>query len=323
MTAHLSTETLTAYRGRRLPPDAFLAADRHVGACPACSAAVAAVAESPGLTRLLDDEASSGAGEDLHLAYEALEALVDGTADELDRESAEAHVEVCAACRSALTDLQQFRDSLTASSEAWRVPRPASAIEPLPQAVPGAERLPPDASGRTWRRYALPAAAAVLVLAFVLPRLARPPAVEPASPTATSPVGAPTPVLPAPATSTGAPAPMSPSSVVASPSSPRPTSVTATPSVSLTPASPGSGVVDEPLRSGLRETAGKTFRFVAGEWVDQAYDRRARLPEVRVTAAAEREAVVQREPALAPFSALGRRVLVVVDGTVYVFDIRD
>lgn len=72
-------------------------------------------------------------------------------------------------------------------------------------------------------------------------------------------------------------------------------------------------------RGGERVVDGKTFRLVVGEWVDQAYDPFAMLPEVAVRTAEQRAALIQQIPSLRPFAALGARVIVVYDGTVYKF----
>lgn len=68
-----------------------------------------------------------------------------------------------------------------------------------------------------------------------------------------------------------------------------------------------------------RRVGGKTFRLTAGQWVDMTFDSTALLPTTQVQGAAERAALVQRVPALAPFAALGDHVVVVVDGMVYRF----
>jgi len=73
-------------------------------------------------------------------------------------------------------------------------------------------------------------------------------------------------------------------------------------------------------RGAERTVAGKTFRLVAGEWIDSAYDRLAGLPVVDVSTAADRSALLDRLPALKPYLDLGNRVTVVHDGTVYRVD---
>jgi len=66
-----------------------------------------------------------------------------------------------------------------------------------------------------------------------------------------------------------------------------------------------------------RKVSGKTFRLVAGEWIDSAYDATAGLPVVEAAGAAARRQLSASHPALAPYLAVGDRVLVVLDGTVY------
>lgn len=72
-------------------------------------------------------------------------------------------------------------------------------------------------------------------------------------------------------------------------------------------------------RSAERRAAGKTFRLVAGEWVDSEYDPLNLLPIVEVATPDDRAAVFVRAPALREYAAVGSRVLVVHQGTVYRF----
>ena len=68
-----------------------------------------------------------------------------------------------------------------------------------------------------------------------------------------------------------------------------------------------------------RRVAGKTFRLAAGEWIDASFDPAAGLPITDVNGPDQRSALLSRLPALAPYAALGERVLVVFKGTVYRF----
>lgn len=68
-----------------------------------------------------------------------------------------------------------------------------------------------------------------------------------------------------------------------------------------------------------RHVGGKRFRLVAGEWVDASFDSAASVPTTLIEGPAARAAALQRLPALAPYAALGERVVVVLDGTVYRF----
>jgi len=97
---------------------------------------------------------------------------------------------------------------------------------------------------------------------------------------------------------------------------PSPAEVARTP-----PPSPGSRtVIDDSLlarRGGVKRVAGKAFRPVAGEWVDMSYEPAAGLPEVDIAGPEQRRRILARLPALAPYFALGDRVVVVFEGTVY------
>lgn len=94
------------------------------------------------------------------------------------------------------------------------------------------------------------------------------------------------------------------------------------------PAAPDAGTPSEAKPSDVlrgpetRSAGGHDFRLVAGEWVDTAYDPADVLPVVAITTPAERSRALAAHPALAPFFALGPRVTVVLDGTVYRTDLR-
>ena len=76
----------------------------------------------------------------------------------------------------------------------------------------------------------------------------------------------------------------------------------------------------ETRRSGERRVDGKTFRLVAGEWIDTSYDQLAGLAVVEARTAGELTALLDRIPALKPYAGLGNRVTVVFDNVVYLFD---
>lgn len=91
-----------------------------------------------------------------------------------------------------------------------------------------------------------------------------------------------------------------------------------------TPAKTGETLSAQPedvlrTRTGQRIVGAKTFRLVAGEWVDGEYDPAALLPVVDVPSAAARRELLARIPTLAAFAAVGERVTVVHEGTVYRF----
>jgi hypothetical protein len=88
------------------------------------------------------------------------------------------------------------------------------------------------------------------------------------------------------------------------------------------PHRPPPGAIDESLlvkRGATRRVGERTFRSVAGEWVDTRFDPDAAFPIVTVKGAHEREALLSRIPDLAPYAQLGDRVVVIFEGTVYRF----
>jgi anti-sigma factor RsiW len=72
-------------------------------------------------------------------------------------------------------------------------------------------------------------------------------------------------------------------------------------------------------RGGQRVVEGKTFRLVAGEWIDTAYDPLAALPIREAVGPDARRSLLTAVPALAKYVDLGPKVLVVYEGTVYRF----
>src|SRR5262245_3393521 len=86
-------------------------------------------------------------------------------------------------------------------------------------------------------------------------------------------------------------------------------------------ASPGTsqsaGDLSTRRTGGTRDVGSKTFRLVAGDWVDTAYDPNAVLPVVEASGADRRRELLERIPALTPYADIADRVTVVYEGTVY------
>jgi hypothetical protein len=94
------------------------------------------------------------------------------------------------------------------------------------------------------------------------------------------------------------------------------------PPPATSPRSPSPAPAPEPdRRRGAedRRIGEKTFRLVAGEWVDTAYDRYALLETVTITTPAQREELLERFPELRSYEALGPRFTVVNGRVVYRF----
>lgn len=118
---HLDAEALDRYRRRVAPASELLAADAHIARCDRCYDAVRAETDT------IELPPATG---DAHIAYDELEALVDGRADALDREWIAAHTAACTQCAAELADLAATRDTLTARVP--RAPHQARIRRPLP-----------------------------------------------------------------------------------------------------------------------------------------------------------------------------------------------
>lgn len=187
-----------------------------------------------------------------------------------------------------LAGCAECRATLAAYARAARPAQPAEAVA--------------TAASSSWRRWMPIAATLALVtvgglLAVVNRDTGTPPPVVDSNPPRPQP-----PAVEPPGTSP-APTPAGPGRAPAS-----------------APSGPASPPATPTLRRGSdRIVGGKTFTLVAGDWIDRSYDRLALLPVVDVRTPSDRDALLARVPALEPFAAIGPRVLVVHEGTVYRF----
>lgn len=103
------------------------------------------------------------------------------------------------------------------------------------------------------------------------------------------------------------------------PATPSPSAPSERPLPGGTPVQPGISPREDlqRLRGAERQVGGKTFRFIAGEWVDAAYDPLQARSVIAAASPSERADLLRRVPGLKPYAALGARVTVVFEGTVY------
>src|SRR5450432_3305403 len=87
--------------------------------------------------------------------------------------------------------------------------------------------------------------------------------------------------------------------------------------VSPVPARPQPRDAPATRRGGTRRIGSKTFRLVAGAWIDEAYDPTAMLPVREMDSPAAREEAVGEQPDLRAYLPLGDRFTVVLGGKVY------
>src|SRR5262249_32030040 len=109
---HISTQLLEGYSQRRLEAAELLALDDHLSTCPACRERWRKT--NPRVAELLALQASLEVADEAaptHLSGEELAIYAAGGLDEIDRELAESHFEVCPPCHAQAAKLSgQGRD---------------------------------------------------------------------------------------------------------------------------------------------------------------------------------------------------------------------
>jgi hypothetical protein len=117
--AHLTADTISAYRGRRLDPSGILSLHAHVEACGECAALLAGAAFAAGEHT---GEAGQHIGEEEAVAFVAGMTMAPGI---------DAHLAACSECRVMVDDLRAFRAELAAQSSPpirWRYLAAAAAL---------------------------------------------------------------------------------------------------------------------------------------------------------------------------------------------------
>lgn len=132
MSLHLSERLLEKFRRGGLSADELAAFDEHLAGCAECGRRVAGEDGGAGAFAAARASLRRAAREDFtHLQFEEMEALVNGALGGVEREVAETHLSVCAACAEDLADLRAFREELEAeplhSTEAPTAKRPTGA----------------------------------------------------------------------------------------------------------------------------------------------------------------------------------------------------
>ena len=157
---HLGAETIARYRHKQLSSDELFALDSHIEGCDACADLLRPDQErSSAMAFLISDWSPR----QVHLTYEQLQKLIDGTATREERRNAEAHMADCDRCRADLASLQSYRAEL---------PEELHALNSLLAGVPSASVSPVVPRRQLWWNIGLSTAGAVaaslLVLAFAV-----------------------------------------------------------------------------------------------------------------------------------------------------------
>lgn len=129
MSEHFSTRQVELYLKRAMTPAELLAADDHLSVCGACRERVVRARRPEALLAEVRSGLKAAAAEPPnHLAYEHMAAYVDDRLDTVEREIADSHMAVCAACREELRDLFAFRETLVKAPQAESIAKPAPAF---------------------------------------------------------------------------------------------------------------------------------------------------------------------------------------------------
>lgn len=113
MSEHVSAQSIEEYCRRELAPAKLLAVDDHLATCNECHQLLLRDENlHPALTVLVEGSTLELEPYDDHLTYEQLASLVDGQADEVGKEIANVHLEVCSECAAELKGLYAIRDTV-------------------------------------------------------------------------------------------------------------------------------------------------------------------------------------------------------------------
>jgi hypothetical protein len=108
-TTHISREQLVQYRNRALAPQELVAVDGHLGRCQECRTELAGMATPPAAAIAAIKEARFE-----HLSYEQMDAWVEDTLDQTERELMLSHIGLCAPCARQLKAYESYAPVMAA-----------------------------------------------------------------------------------------------------------------------------------------------------------------------------------------------------------------
>lgn len=111
MYQHPTEQQLMEYQRRNLAPDAFLVVHGHVSECARCAARCYEPSQTQADHETLLSALTPDADEPpYHLTGETASGYAAGELDEIDREAAATHLEVCGECAATVTQLRDARE---------------------------------------------------------------------------------------------------------------------------------------------------------------------------------------------------------------------
>src|SRR5262245_13532223 len=108
MNEHPSQDLLDGYRRRDLNPDVFLAVNSHLESCSGCQTKFGSFhASNEDFANLYSAALTEPGAAPYHLSYDDISRYVNGELDEVDVETIETHLEVCAQCKDDVEGLRE------------------------------------------------------------------------------------------------------------------------------------------------------------------------------------------------------------------------
>jgi hypothetical protein len=108
-TTHVSREQLVQYRNRALLPQELVAVDGHLGGCQECRAELAGLS-TPAVAAI----AAVQSVRFEHISYEQMDAWVEDTLDQTERELVLSHIGLCAPCARQLKAYEKYAPVMAA-----------------------------------------------------------------------------------------------------------------------------------------------------------------------------------------------------------------
>jgi hypothetical protein len=125
-TTHISREQLVQYRNRALLPQELVAVDGHLGGCQECRIQLAGLDAPPesAITAVRESRFD-------HISYEQMDAWVEDTLDQTERELVLSHIGLCAPCARQLKAYEKYAPVMAAPIPQKGAPAAIQLAQPI------------------------------------------------------------------------------------------------------------------------------------------------------------------------------------------------
>ena len=133
MSEHLTVEKIRLYLSRQMKPAELLKADDHLAGCDLC---FKQINDSPNARKAAGfDFLQSSPQDSEHLSYEQLEHYIDEKSDEIEREIADVHLQICPDCAAEMNGLLEMRKLIDADARNQTLSLPAAGENAKPNQI--------------------------------------------------------------------------------------------------------------------------------------------------------------------------------------------